>query len=262
MAILKLGSDPEAALREPITLDPATAFRRAWTTNMVVLNIGSVMHHPQNERARASFMMWHHVQRLAALQAGQRRHPVGSSERKEWDERYENYLTGAFEAAGGFVALAETQPEHLESTQRPSQGSYAGHLLLRVLERAEQCPRDASVNKARDYLERALAARSKLVGSRSAIYALWHQFKPVAHLWAAAALAEVEAACFAAHEIPLGHFLAVAEELRRRSEEWHPGGRCTKTSMPVLDPQKTWRIDPVVALPAVRLSLSNLRPVK
>ncbi len=129
-------------------------------------------------------------------------------------------------------------------------GLIAGQILLFVLRCAAHKPEDASVRKAIEINERALAREARLQGrkfpnSTTKIRNAWGDYKSVSHLWAA--LHILEKGEYGLNPENLTEFLGTAEFLRRRGEEHYPPPKRAKAT-PLLAPNEAWRAPEILDL--------------
>ena len=270
MPVLDLGSNSEKALSEPVYYGDKEDFLAATVGSPAGFRVGAVMHYPDedSEAKRRGYVANRVGRVMVAIQEERDRHPEGSGVWRHYNRIHQAWKDGAFEPLGGLKPLFQAHPADMKPRPKASQGDYAGHMLLRILERAERCPEEAGVNKACEYLEIILLKplergdkpqTTKLATSRAHIPSAWSHFKPVAHLWGAHVLWQIDAGRCGGCQTTLGAFLATAEELRQRGEQLHPLGRKTAKSQPVLDPERTWRVPPGLTLPTVSISLPQPR---
>ena len=160
-------------------------------------------------------------------------------------------------------------PSLQDTIQRASNtGSYggfiAGTILLYITNMAETQPQDATVNKAVHALSVLLARKTdknsrQIPHSHASIKQAWGRFRSVSHFQAALRMG-VHVGSPAILD-PLRwesfpHFLALAEEFRRRGESIVPAGR----QISILDPRKTWRCPTTLRLPEYEFNLPGLVP--
>ena len=144
-------------------------------------------------------------------------------------------------------ALGEAVQRAMEEAK--FEGAMAGKLLLYILTAAGTEPKHASVGKGIELLAR-VNIRQGLPASRRSISTAWSRFKSVSHLWAAAAywmdvtihhLPEDQLDIrwyFLSDETALLTVLALAEDLRRKGESYHP----PRQKQPLLDPKIMWNV--------------------
>ena len=132
-------------------------------------------------------------------------------------------------------------------------GWVAGQILLFILRCDAHRPEDASVRKAINIIERALARADRLQGrkfssSTATLRKAWGDYKSVSHLWAALHL--LEKGEYGLNTENLTEFLGTAEFLRRRGERHHPPPKHAKTT-PTLASNETWRAPEILGLPHI-----------
>jgi hypothetical protein len=133
---------------------------------------------------------------------------------------------------------------------RERRGQIAGALLIRASVLSRRRPQQASVGKAiRWYLKTSPAMDStgaELPRSRKALLDSWHDFAPVAHLWAAWSVAIMASGADA--EVKLDRLLALSESYLDFAARHHPpaAGRTgsVPAAAPLLDPDRSWHLAP------------------
>jgi len=141
-----------------------------------------------------------------------------------------------------------------EARRRAACGSIVGEILTDALTCAKHHPEYFSIENSirlreRIYSDREEHEDARLPRKRSALYRTWGTFRDVAHLWAASNLGVTKGEEWS----PVGDmlkFLAVAELTRKAAESTFARAQGRKHG-PILDPSKTWRTPPDLALPEI-----------
>lgn len=143
-------------------------------------------------------------------------------------------------------------------------GAIVGDMLLFILGCAQHCPRHMSINKAAFVQSKILIGAKDQAGNLlhyglATVRTAWGKFRPVAHLWAAYRIWQIdhkEAPDLSPFEPDgLPNFLAAAEELRRLGTSTFARAQKLRHG-PILNPAETWRTPSGLCLPSVTLTCS------